>query len=152
MHFLNLAAVIEFVWIKIKILHEIFAPKKRGRRPTASYSFLRWLRNLQQWWRQRPHTMQWSHRKNHVLIKTLDPQGVVNKNWVFSHPRPVVVLEPPKGETNMKAETTLGWQARGVELTSSMLTCHISGWVISVVNFIWQIQLKIGNGASQTRK
>ena len=34
--------------------------------------------------RPSPHTVQWSHRKTHSLIKILARPGVAHKNWPFS--------------------------------------------------------------------
>ena len=59
--------------------------KKETRLLPASFSFLRWLRNLQEWWRPSPHTVQWSHRETHSLIKILAHLGVTPKNWPFSN-------------------------------------------------------------------
>ena len=47
---LNLEALIEFVSIKVKLLHKSFLQKKRAKILPVGYSFLRQLRNLWQWW------------------------------------------------------------------------------------------------------
>ena len=58
-------------------IHESFALKKKDKTPPG------W-RNLWEWWRPSPHTMQWSHRETHTLIKTLAHPGVTHENWSFS--------------------------------------------------------------------
>ena len=94
MLFFNSAALIEFVGIKVKILHESVAPKKRDKTVLlAGHGFLRRLRNLREWRRQSPHTVQWSHREAHSLIKTLARPAVADKNWPFSNPSTAVVLD-----------------------------------------------------------
>ena len=76
----------------------------------AGYGFLRQLRNLWEWWRQSPHTMQWSHRETPSLIKTLAHPGAADKNWPFRNPSTHSGFRPLKGdtETRKSAETTLG--------------------------------------------
>ena len=72
-----MVAFIEFVSIKVRKIHESFALKKRDKTP------LGW-RNLWEWWRPSPHTMQWSHRETHSLINTLVQPGATHKDWLFS--------------------------------------------------------------------
>ena len=63
-----------------------FLWRKGTRLLPANFGFLRWLRNLLEWRRPSPHTMQWSHRETHSLIKILARPGVAHKNWPFSDP------------------------------------------------------------------
>ena len=57
---------------------------KKTRLLLVGFGFLRWLRNSWEWSRPTPHTMQWSHRETHTLIKTLAHPGVTHENWSFS--------------------------------------------------------------------
>ena len=84
MIFLNPAALIKFYGIKVKILMRALLWRKGTRLLPAGFGFLRWLRTLWAWWRPSPHTVQWSHRETHSLIKILACLGVTHKNWPFS--------------------------------------------------------------------
>ena len=43
-----MTAIVEFVRVKVRKIHESFALKKRDKTPPAGFGFLRWLRNLQE--------------------------------------------------------------------------------------------------------
>ena len=111
----------------MKKIHESFALKKKDKTPPG------W-RNLWEWWRPSPHTMQWSHRETHSLIKILACPGVSHKNWLFSD------LSSHGGLRSLEAESETcktswndsGATPEGVELTSSTWTHYTSSLVIFI--------------------
>ena len=84
--------------------------QRRIRLLSVSYVFHRQLRNLWEWWGQRPHTVQWSHRETHSLIKRLVHPGIMYKKWPFSDSSIHSGLRLLKGETETGKtdERTLG--------------------------------------------
>ena len=100
----------------------------------ASLGLLRWLRNLQAWWRPSPHTMQWSHRETHSLINTLVQPGATHKDWLFSD------LGSHDGLRLLEAESKIrktSWNDSGVtpgrvKLTSSTWAHYTSALVIFI--------------------
>ena len=100
----------------------------------ASLGFLRWLRNLREWWRSSPHTVQWSHRETHSLIEILAPLGVAHKDWPFSD------LSSHGGLRFSEAESEtckMSWNDSGVtpggdKLTSSTWAHYTSSLVIFI--------------------
>ena len=64
-------------------IHESFALKKRDKTP-GRFQFSQVTEKLMGWWRPSPHTVQWSHRETHSLIKILAGPGVAHKDWPFS--------------------------------------------------------------------
>ena len=111
-----------------------FLWRKETRLLLAGFGFLRWLRNLQEWWRPSPHTMQWSHRETHSLINTLAHLGVTQKNWPFSH------LSSHGGLRSLEAESKTrrpswddsGVTRGGVKLTGSTWAHYTSSLVIFI--------------------
>ena len=95
---------------------------RKGRRLLlAGFGFLRWLRNWWVWWRPSPHTVQWSHRETHSLIKILVCPGVTHKNWPFSDLSSHGGLRLPEAEskTCKISQNDSGVTPGGVKLTSS---------------------------------
>ena len=111
-----------------------FLWRKGTRLLPANFGFLRWLRNLQEWWRPSPHTVHWSHRETHSLIKILACPGVTHKNWPFSD------LSSHGGLRLLEAESKtckMSWNDSGVtpgrvELTSSTWAHYTSSLVIFI--------------------
>ena len=100
----------------------------------ASFGFLRWLRNLQEWWGPSPRIVQWSHRETHSLIKILARPGVTHKNWPFSYLSNHGGLRLPETDSET---CKVSWNdsrvtPRGVKLTSSTWAHYTS----SLVTFI----------------
>ena len=100
----------------------------------ASFGFLRWLRNLQEWWGPSPRIVQWSHRETHSLIKILARPGVIHKNWPFSYLSNHGGLRLPETDSET---CKVSWNdsrvtPRGVKLTSSTWAHYTS----SLVTFI----------------
>ena len=108
--------------------------RKGTRLLLACFSFLRWLRNLQEWWRPCLHTVQWSHRETHSLIKILARPGVVQKNWPFSNVRSLGGLRLPEAEseTHKTSWNDSGVTPGGVKLTNSTWAHYTSSLVIFI--------------------
>ena len=108
--------------------------RKGTRLLPASFGFLRWLRNLREWWRPSLHTVQWSHRETHSLIKILACPGVTHKNWPFSD------LSSHGGLRLLEAESKtckISWNNSGVtggriKLISSTWAHYTSSLVIFI--------------------
>ena len=111
----------------MKKIHESFALKKKDKTPPG------W-RNLWEWWRPSPHTMQWSHRETHSLIKILACPGVSHKNWLFSDlsSHGGLRLLEAESETCKTSWNDSGATPEGVELTSSTWTHYTSSLVIFI--------------------
>ena len=132
--------------------------RKGPRLIPASYGFLSWLRNLQEWWKLALQTSRWSHREIHSLIKTLaHPEvaneswsshreihsliktlahpEVANENWSFIYPSTHGGLKLPNGATKTRK---VSWNdSGGVKFTSSTQTHHTISLVwINVINII----------------
>ena len=122
-----MVAFIEFVSIKVRKIHESFALKKRDKTP------LGW-RNLWEWWRPSPHTMQWSHRETHSLIKILACLGVAHKNWPFSDlsSHHGLRLSEAEFETCKTSLNDSGVTPGRPELTSSTWAHYTSSLVIFI--------------------
>ena len=78
---------------------------RRVTRLPAGSGFLRQLKNLQEWWRQSPHTVQWSHRETHSLIKTLAPRGsqiTIAFNDATTHAGLKLLREKPRHVRGLK--------------------------------------------------
>ena len=108
--------------------------RKGTRLLPAGFGFLRWLRNLRECWSPSPHTVQWSHRKTHSLIKILARPGVAHKNWPFSDLSSHGGVPWPEAE--FKTRKT-GWNDSGV--TSGGVKHTRSTWAhytSSLVTFI----------------
>ena len=65
-------------------IHESFIVKKRDKTPPSWFWFSQVTEKFTEWWRPSPHTVQWSHRETHSLIKILAHPGVAHKNWPVS--------------------------------------------------------------------
>ena len=100
----------------------------------AGFGFLRWLRNLPECWRPSPHTMQWSHRKTHSLIKILAHPGVTHKNLPFSDlsSHGGLTLLEAESETRKTSWNDSGVTPGGVKHTRSTWAHYLS----SLVTFI----------------
>ena len=84
--------------------------RKGTRLLPASYGFLRWLRNLWQWWKPDSPTLQWSHRETHS-IKTLAHLGVTvwighSATWAATE---VLDCQRQNWRHVRGAEMILGW-------------------------------------------
>ena len=128
--------------------------RKGTRLLPASFGFLRWLRNLREWWRPSLHTVQWSHRETHSLIKILACPGVTHKNWPFSD------LSSHGGFRLLEAESKtckISWNNSGVtggriKLTSSTWAHYTSSLVIFIPDkFSWKWETKISQKQKQKR-
>ena len=101
--------------------------RKRTRLLLVGFGFLRWLRNLWESWRLSPHTMQWSQRETHTLIKTLAHPGVTHENWPFndmSSHGGLRLLEA-ESEAHKMNWNDSGVTPGGVKLTSSERGNHV---------------------------
>ena len=112
MIFLNPAALIKFYGIKVKILMRALLWRKGTRLFLASYGFLKWLKNLREWWRPSHHIMQCSYRETHWLIKTLAIQGSQirighSDNEVVVHIHSGILLLPPSHFSHVQLFVTL---------------------------------------------
>ena len=108
-----------------------FLWRKGTRLLPANFGFLRWLRNLWEWWRPSPHTVQWSHRENHSLIKRLAHPRVAPKNWPFSH------LSSQGGLRLLEAESEahkMNWNDSGVTPGGVKLISSTSSLVIFILD------------------
>ena len=100
----------------------------------ASFGFLIWLRKLGECWRPSPHTVQWSHRQTHSLIKILAHSRVAHKNWPFSNLSSHGGLRLPgaESETRKTSWNDSGVTPGGVKHTRSTWAHYLS----SLVTFI----------------
>ena len=108
--------------------------RKGTRLPPAGFGFLRSLRNLWEWWRPSPHTVQWSHRETHSLIKIFACLGVAHMNCPFGDLSSHNGLRLPEAESETRKTS---WNNSGVtpgggKLTSSTWTHYTSSLVIFI--------------------
>ena len=108
--------------------------RKGTRLLPAGFGFLRWLRNLWEWWRPSLHTVQWSHRETHSLIKILARPGVTQKNWPLSNVRSHGGLRLPEAESETRKTSwnDSGVAPGGVRLTNSTWAHYTSSPVIFI--------------------
>ena len=139
----------------MRIAHESFALKERHKTPRSQFWFSRVTEKFTEWWRPSPHTMQWSHRETHSLIKILARLGVggqshirtgLSATWAAT-----VVLDCRRQNPRHVrwAETTLGWL---LEEISSQAAHGPTTQVTTSDFYPWQIQPKMGNRMSQKQK
>ena len=123
--------------------------RKETRLLPAGFSFLRSLRNLWEWWRPSPHTVQWAHRETHSLIKILAHLGVARKNWLVRE------LSSHAGLRLLEAESETcktSWNDSGVtpggdklssstwaHYTSSLVIFFGGGYFFSFIFISWRL-------------
>ena len=106
---------------------------RKRTRLLSSFSFLRWVRNLWEWWRPSSHTVQWSHRETHSLIKIRAHSGVA-QNWPFSDlsSHGGLRLPEPESKTHKMSWNNSGVTPEGVTLTSSTCDHYTHSLVICI--------------------
>ena len=132
----------------MKILHESFAPKKRDK-TARSYDSLRWLKNLWEWWRPSPPTIQCSHKETTHFLNAFTSRChreelAIQQSTIHSGPRLLKV----ESESRKPAEMTLGWYSE--EDTHKQDTCTSHNYTSEF--YPWQIHYKMGNRASKKQK
>ena len=105
----------------------------------ASFSFLRWLRNLRPGGGLVLNTVQWSQRETHSLIKTLAHPGVTYKNWQFSNLSSCGLrLLEAESETHKLRWNDLGVTPGGDKLKSITKDYYTSLVIFILDKFSWK--------------